>query len=209
VVARGAPFRVALTFDAEHPDRPADPGSEHRLFDELERLDTRATFFLQGRWVEAYPDRARRIAGAGHLVGSHGHYHARMPLLNQRGLDKDIADAEAVIVATTGIDPKPWFRCPFGAGGEDRRVLGRIEAAGYRQVGWDVEGEDWELGLTGSQLTDAVVSRVAARRAEGMDSAIVLLHTWPSPTAAAIDAIVGRLRGAGAELVALDELPGA
>jgi hypothetical protein len=33
------PFRVALTFDAEHPDRRAHPGNEERVLDELERLE--------------------------------------------------------------------------------------------------------------------------------------------------------------------------
>jgi peptidoglycan/xylan/chitin deacetylase (PgdA/CDA1 family) len=205
--ATATPFHVALTFDAEHPDRPAEPDAELRLLDALDRLALRASFFLQGRWVDAYPERARRIAEAGHLVGNHGHYHARMPLLNEVGLDKDIAAAEATIVATTGVDPKPWFRCPFGAGGDDPRVQARVELAGYRHVGWDVEGEDWERGLTAEALEDAVVERVAARRAEGAESSIVLLHTWPTPTAAAIEGIATRLSDDGATLVRLDGLP--
>ena len=93
-----APFRVALTFDAEHPDRPTDPAAEPRLLETLARLDVRATFFLQGRWVEAYPARARAVAQAGHLIGNHGFYHVRMPLLSAEGLRTDIAEAERVIV---------------------------------------------------------------------------------------------------------------
>jgi peptidoglycan-N-acetylglucosamine deacetylase len=206
--AGDAPFRVALTFDAEHPDRPADHAAEVRLLDALDRLGVRASFFLQGRWVEAYPERARRIASAGHLIGSHGYYHARMPLLNRVGLDKDIAGAEVAIIRETGVDPKPWFRCPFGAGGTDPRVLGRIEAAGYRHVGWDVEGEDWAPGLSGEDLEQVIVDGVAARRADGASSSIVLLHTWPTPTAIAMAGLVRRLSEGGAALVGLDELPG-
>jgi len=48
-------FRVALTFDAEHPDRPARPGNDERLLDALAAAGVRATFFVQGRWAEAYP----------------------------------------------------------------------------------------------------------------------------------------------------------
>ena len=57
------PFRVALTFDAEHPDRPSAPGVQERLLDSLRRLEVRATFFVQGRWAEAYPLTARRKPG--------------------------------------------------------------------------------------------------------------------------------------------------
>ena len=55
-------MRVALTFDAEHPDRPnCAPGVPEALVELLGDRGVRATFFLQGRWVEAYPETARRI----------------------------------------------------------------------------------------------------------------------------------------------------
>jgi peptidoglycan/xylan/chitin deacetylase (PgdA/CDA1 family) len=41
------------------------------------------------------------------------------------------------------------------------------------------------------------------------DGAIVLLHTWPDATAAALPGIVYRLRAAGAELVRVDQLDAA
>jgi peptidoglycan/xylan/chitin deacetylase (PgdA/CDA1 family) len=58
--------RVALTFDAEHPDRPAPPGNGEALLARLDRRGARATFFVQGRWAEANPQTVRAIASAGH-----------------------------------------------------------------------------------------------------------------------------------------------
>jgi peptidoglycan/xylan/chitin deacetylase (PgdA/CDA1 family) len=206
--ARGAaPFRVALTFDAEHPDRPTNPVAEPRLLETLARLGVRASFFLQGRWVEAYPDRAREVAAAGHLIGNHGFYHVRMPLLSAQGLRTDIAESERVILGETGIDPKPWFRCAFGAGGDDARVLAAVSAAGYRHVPWDVEAEDWEPQMSGGAITSALMGRLLARReAREGDGSIVLLHTWPAGAADAIEPLVEQLRDSGALLVRLDEL---
>jgi peptidoglycan/xylan/chitin deacetylase (PgdA/CDA1 family) len=202
-----APFRVALTFDAEHPDRPTDLNAEPRLLATLARLHVRATFFLQGRWVEAYPARAREVAAAGHLIGSHGFYHVRMPLLSAEGLRTDIAEAERVIVGATGVDPKPWFRCAFGAGADDARVIAVVAAAGYRHIPWDVEAEDWSPELSGDAITSELMPRLLARRAAGDgDGSIVLLHTWPAGTADAIEPLVARLRDEGASLVRLDEL---
>jgi len=202
-----APFRVALTIDAEHPDRPTDATAEPRLLASLERLGVRATFFLQGRWVEAYPDRARRVAAGGHLIGNHGHYHIRMPLLSPYGLATDIVDGERVIKATTGVDPRPWFRCAFGAGAADHRVQAAVREAGYRHVPWHVEAEDWEPAIDGEAVAKAVVGGVLARRAAGKgDGSIVLLHSWSGGTADGMEAIVTRLRDAGAALVRLDEL---
>jgi len=136
-VTSAGPFRVALTFDAEHPDRPSAPGVQERLLDGLAGFAVRATFFVQGRWAEAYPATARRIPAEGHLVGNHSHYHARMPQLNSPGLAWDIKTAEENIIAITGVDPRPWFRNPFGAGSDDPRVLKAIERVHQGEVWLD------------------------------------------------------------------------
>ena len=195
-------FRVALTFDAEHPDRPADDGNASRLLDALAAAGVRATFFVQGRWAEAYPAIARRIGREGHLVGSHSFYHARMPLLSAAGLATDLRDAEKAILEHAGVDPRPWFRCPFGAGGDDPELIARIEALGYREVGWDVSAEDWEP----TNSTDVVAAKVIAGVTAHGDGAVVLQHTWPNQTLGATPAIVAALRDRGATFVAVDEL---
>jgi peptidoglycan-N-acetylglucosamine deacetylase len=195
-------FRVALTFDAEHPDRPARPGNDERLLDALAGAGVRATFFVQGRWAEAYPSTARRIADDGHLVGSHTFYHARLPLLSDDGLATDVRDAEQAIVDSTGVDPRPWIRAPFGAGARDPRLLGRLADMGYRHVGWDVAGDDWLPGRTAEELVGIVASAAVARG----DGAVVLLHTWPDATSDGLAALTTQLRDAGADLVTVDEL---
>lgn len=200
-----APFRVALTFDAEHPDRPSTPGVQERLLEMLDRHDVRATFFVQGRWAEAYPKTAARIPAGGHLVGSHSHYHARMPLLNARGLRSDIGDAQRYVTDATGVDPRPWFRCPFGAGATDQRVQRFIREAGYRHVGWHVAGVDWPAERTGAEVEETVVRGAL----EHGDGCVVLFHTWPDRTEAALDGIVRRLRDHGATFVRVDELDAA
>ena len=115
-------FRVALTFDAEHPDRPTRDGVAESILAALERTDVRATFFIQGRWAEAYPETARLIPGGGHLVGNHSNFHARMPLFSEAGLASDVRESETTIRDVTTVDPRPWFRCPFGAGHEWSRI---------------------------------------------------------------------------------------
>jgi peptidoglycan/xylan/chitin deacetylase (PgdA/CDA1 family) len=197
------PLRVALTFDAEHPDRPwCPPGNAEHLLDVLLAEEVRATFFVQGRWAEAYPATARRIADDGHLVGFHSHYHARMPLLLGGGFASDLADGTEAVLANTGVDPHPWFRCPFGEGADDPRVHAELAAAGYRHVGYHIVLEDWEAWRTGVAIAADAIDGV---RAHG-DGAVVLLHTWPGGTGEAIQAIVDGLRGLGATFVTVDAL---
>ena len=76
-------------------------------------------------------------------------------------------------------------------------------AIGYREVGWNVSGDDWEPANSAADVTRAVVDGVL----EHGDGSVVLHHTWPDQMLAAIPDIVGRLKDAGATFVGLDELP--
>lgn len=195
--------RVALTFDAEHPDRPlCPPGNADRILDVLREADLRATFFIQGRWARSQPATARRIAEDGHLVGHHSNYHVRMPYLSDDGLRADVTEGELAIREVLGADPRPWFRCPFGEGHDDPRVLGVLEELGYREVHWDVELEDWEPWRT----AEDVARDATAGALEHGDGAIVLLHTWPEPTAGALPRIIESLGREGVNLITVEEL---
>ena len=197
------PFRVALTFDAEHPDRSwCPPDAAERIVDALSEEGVRATVFVQGRWARSQPALAKRIADGGHLIGHHSHYHARMPLLSETGLAADVADGADAIAMTTGVDPRPWFRLPFGAGHDDDRLIAAIADLGYHNVHWHVELEDWEAWRTGDAITADAIEGVLAHG----DGAVVLLHTWPGGTADAVRPIVAGLREAGASFVTVDEL---
>ena len=196
-------LRVAITFDAEHPDRSqCPPGTQDAILDALDDAGLRATFFLQGRWVTAYPATARRLVAQGHLIGSHSDYHCRMPLLTNDGVRADVAGAERAIMDVAGVDPRPWFRCPFGEGHDDPRVLSLLEDLGYRNVHWDVDGADWEDDREASEVERSIVDGTLGAGGD----VVVLLHTWPAPTLAAFPGIVRRLHEAGASMITVDEV---
>jgi peptidoglycan-N-acetylglucosamine deacetylase len=197
-------MQVALTFDAEHPDRPhCPPGNEERVLEVLAREGVRATLFLQGRWVQAHPGVARRVAQEGHLVGNHSHYHVRMRLLSADGFRTDVLNAERAIAETIGADPRPWFRLPFGSGHGDDRLARLLEELGYRNVGWDVDGFDWKENTSARDVEDSIVREALACQSQ----AIVLMHTWSETTVHALPRIVGRLRQQGASFCTVAELP--
>jgi peptidoglycan-N-acetylglucosamine deacetylase len=195
-------LRVALTFDAEHPDRVHRPGISEEILDALAGRDVVSTWFLQGRWVEANPTTARRVAADGHLVGNHSFYHARLPLLTSVGIKTDVQAAERVIREVVGVDPRPWFRCPFGAGAADRRVLTVLAGLGYRDIGQDVILEDWEPHRTGEAMAADAIRLVPGAG----DPAVVLFHSWPPGTLDALPPLIDGLRERGATFVRLDDL---
>ena len=194
--------RVALTIDTELRGRPADDGNPGRLLDILAAQGAPATFFVQGRWAGAHPETARRIRDDGHLIGNHSYYHVPMDLLTNAGIRDSVTRAEDVIREATGTDPRPWFRCPYGAGEDDQRVLGLLAELGYANVTWDFETHDWADGRDADGLVGTVVAGCGACG----DGARVLLHSWPDVTVRALPRIITRLRDAGAELVRLDDL---
>lgn len=187
-------MRVALTIDTEHPDRPC---SGRALDGTLAALaGVSATFFIEGRWARANPEEAMKVAAAGHVLGNHSQHHAPFDFLTDSGIAKDLAEAEETIQAVMGRSPRPWFRCPFGAGMDDARVLAAISAEGYTHVGWDVDPRDWHEDNDAVAVEQAVLAGVGER-----EDSIVLLHSWPDATAAALPRILEGLTAAGAELV--------
>jgi len=195
-------FRVALTFDTEHPDQPqCKPVFQDGILDTLANEDVRATFFVQGRWATAYPDILRRIAKE-HTIGNHSHFHADMRFLTNEGIINDITLARNAIKEICAKDPWPLFRLPFGYGIDDPRVIGLLAQGEWRNVHWNVDPQDWSPTNEAGGIEQRVVEQVLAKR----DKSIVLLHSWPEPTPAALPKIIRRLRENGASFVTMDTL---
>jgi peptidoglycan-N-acetylglucosamine deacetylase len=194
--------RVALTIDTEHPDHPCRSGNTAAVADTLRAAGARASFFLQGRWTSANPVLARSLAEHGHVIGNHSTSHARMPELTDEGVRASVTDAGEAITEATGVDPRPWFRCPYGAGQDDPHIRDLLDGMGYRVIDWDVDANDWEPGLEPAELRRRVRDGVR----EHGDGARVLMHAWPDVTADTLAALLGDLRADGAELVGIDEL---
>lgn len=138
-------------------------------------------------------------------MGNHSHYHARMSLLTEAGLADDLARSEAAIGEVLGLDPKPWFRLPFGDGFDDPVLLGRLAGHGYRHVHWDIDGLDWRPEATAAEVAAAIDG--ALRTGDATDP-VVLLHAWPRITPGVVAEVVGRAADLGVRFVRLDELAG-
>ncbi len=70
---------MAITFD----DGP-NPTVTPRVLKLLERHNAKATFFLIGRHVRAFPALAREIAERGHAIGNHTETHPSLTFLSPR-----------------------------------------------------------------------------------------------------------------------------
>ena len=187
--------KLALTFDAEHPDYPHGPPEQcGQILDALAAAGARATFFVQGRWARAQPALARRIADDGHLVGLHCHSHVPYLWFTDTGVGADLSTGRQAVLDACGVDPAPWFRFPYGRGADDPRLVGLVRDAGFENIHWNVDPRDWDPCMGADDVVEAVLAAAGG-------GGVVLLHIWPAATAAALPTLLARLPAHGVDLV--------
>jgi peptidoglycan/xylan/chitin deacetylase (PgdA/CDA1 family) len=195
--------RIALTFDAEHPDHPAASDGCIRVLDALAAAGARATFFVQGRWARARPEQARRIADDGHLVALHCHSHVPYSRLSAEGVVADVEQGRRAVREVTGVDPVPWFRFPYGNGFDRPDLVGLVRSLGFTNVHWSIDSKDW---CPCAEPDGLVAAFAAALDEAGAEEGVALYHTWPPATADAIGPVVDVARSRGIDLVTLDRI---
>lgn len=81
------------------------------LFDEA---GVRATFFIVGWVAKRQPDMVRRIAAAGHEIGSHSYWHEVLQRHDRASLAADLSASKALLEDLAGA-PVTGFRAPGGS----------------------------------------------------------------------------------------------
>jgi peptidoglycan/xylan/chitin deacetylase (PgdA/CDA1 family) len=194
---------VALTFDAGNND-----GGVASILATLRATGTPATFFLNGRWVQAYPTDARQIAADGYSIGNHSADLVQFPTLGDSEARQQILGGAQIIKSVTGRDPRPWFRSPFGD--LDARTIKVVNSLGYGSIFWTV-GTQGYLGTSGGQSVSSVVARVLGGLQPGE---IVILEVQANATdhstldADALPTIIREVQLRGYRFVSLDQFLG-
>lgn len=159
----GPPDRrvVALTYD----DGPNPPYTD-QILAVLRAEHVRATFFVVGRAVAAYPGVVKQEAADGDAIGNHTWSHGHLVLYDAGGLRRTLQRTDAAIYAATKEHTR-IMRPPFG--GRDWLVLDEARELGYTPVMWSVPlANDWE-----DPPARVIASRVLRYAGDG---AIIALH---------------------------------
>ena len=159
--ADGDGATVHLTFD----DGP-HPGGTPAVLEALAARGATATFFLVGEQVERFPELARQIVAAGHLVALHGYRHRSQLRLAPRALADDLRRGSDAIASATG-SLAPLYRPPYGIFSAAGLALTRRR--GDAPWLWSRWGRDWRAAATAQS-----VAALAAGRLESGD--VILLH---------------------------------
>ena len=182
--------KLAITFDCAW-------GTEHTdaILRELERAGVRATFFMVQFWAEKYPEYVKKIADAGHEIGTHSATHSYMSKLSAAAIAAELESSSAAIEKVTGKEVE-LFRAPYGD--YDDLLIETAAAQGYTTVQWDVDSLDWK---------DLSASEIALRVTGGArQGSIILCHNNGLHTAEALPAVFSALQSTGYTFVPVGEL---
>ncbi len=184
--------QVALTFDAAWGNEQTDT-----ILKILDAYDVKATFFLTGGWVDAYPEDVRKLAENGHELGNHSQNHKNMSELTKKEIQMEIQQVHETVKSLTGIDMKV-FRPPYGD--YDNELIETAEQCGYLPIQWDVDSEDWK-----NYGVDSIIQKVTQHQHLGNGS-IILMHNGADYTPQALEAVIAKLQEQGYELVKVSDL---
>jgi peptidoglycan/xylan/chitin deacetylase (PgdA/CDA1 family) len=126
---------VALTFD----DGPS-PEWTPKILAVLKENNVKATFFMLGKHVKAYPQVARMVVEEGSEVGNHTFSHMIIFNSSPERLKKEIEDTEKAIKDATGVAPV-LVRPPKGwVTDKDKKLINQL---GYETILWNINSKDW------------------------------------------------------------------
>ncbi len=191
---------ILFTFD----DGP-DPRTTPQLLDQMDRFGIRGIFFVttnrfqdETPWCRRNAALVGEIARRGHIVGNHSVNHRQLPLLSDRGVNREIELAGEMIEEAMGARPH-LYRAPGGA--RSARVDGMIARAGYTHMLWNLGAGDFMVH-TPRAVVDTFFRVLERReREDGHRGGIVLLHDIYPHTVEAFPAMVTALWDRNCEML--------
>jgi chitin deacetylase len=183
---------IALTFD----DGP-ELHSTDQILKILKQNKAKATFFVIGRNLKAYPQLGQRIVAEGHAIANHTWSH-RYHKFSPAAAAREIEDTTAAIYKVTGIKTD-LFRPPGGF--LNNGPAGYAKSKKYAVVMWSADSNDWKRPAAAT-LANNVLS-------EARNGGIALMHDGGgdrSHTIKALPYIIARLKKQGYQFVTVPEL---
>jgi peptidoglycan/xylan/chitin deacetylase (PgdA/CDA1 family) len=143
---------MALTFDL-CPVREGS-GYDQPLIEFLKDAHIPATFFMSGRWMAKHEAEVRGLLAVPFFeVGTHGHAHAHLPLLDEDAQRREIQGAVTWLQTRYGHQA-PLFRPPYGEYNEATVKI--VQALGLRFILWNIASGDPDPHLSRDRIVQTV-----------------------------------------------------
>lgn len=177
---------IALTFD----DGPGEYTEE--LINCLVENNAKATFFMLGQNVEAYPEIAKKLSDAGMELGNHSYSHPDLVTIGAEAAAQQISNTDAALKAATGFEATV-MRPPGGSFNDSVKA-----AINHPLIIWSIDTRDW--ATKSEDQTYQVVMDNA------QDGSVVLMHDIHEWSVKAAIRMIPDLIAKGFKLVTVSEL---
>lgn len=177
---------IALTFD----DGPGEYTEE--LINCLVENNAKATFFMLGQNVEAYPEIAKKVSDAGMELGNHSYSHPDLVTIGAEAAAQQVSNTDAALKSATGFEATV-MRPPGGSFNDSVKA-----AIDHPLIIWSIDTRDW--ATKSEDQTYQVVMDNA------QDGSVVLMHDIHEWSVKAAIRMIPDLIAKGFKLVTVSEL---
>lgn len=177
---------IALTFD----DGPGEYTEE--LLNCLVENNAKATFFMLGQNVEAYPEIAKKVSDAGMELGNHSYSHPDLVTIGADAAAQQVSNTDAALKSATGFEATV-MRPPGGSFNDSVKA-----AIDHPLIIWSIDTRDW--ATKSEDQTYQVVMDNA------QDGSVVLMHDIHEWSVKAAIRMIPDLIAKGFKLVTVSEL---
>ena len=177
---------IALTFD----DGPGEYTEE--LINCLVENNAKATFFMLGQNVEAYPEIAKELSDAGMELGNHSYSHPDLVTIGADAAAQQVSNTDAALKSATGFEATV-MRPPGGSFNDSVKA-----AIDHPLIIWSIDTRDW--ATKSEDQTYQVVMDNA------QDGSVVLMHDIHEWSVKAAIRMIPDLIAKGFKLVTVSEL---
>ena len=166
-----------------------------KILETLQNNNVKITFFLVGEWVDKYPEAVKKIAEAGHEIGTHSNTH---PHVNKLSAEKNLEEIKLSVNKIEKITNKKveLYRTPYGEYNDI--VIRTAKNNGYYPIQWNLDTLDYK-GLTGDEMWKRIKNKIS-------NGSIILSHNGTQNTADSLDGLIKNIKSQGFELVTISEL---
>lgn len=180
--------KIALTFD---------DGPNHHCTNEILNIlnenDAKATFFVLGKNCSDNFELLKRMVEENHEIGNHTYSHINLNSTNERKINKEIENTNALIAQATGGYKPSFIRPPYGSC--NKKIKNLIN---YPLILWSIDTLDWKT-KNASKTIEKVLNLAD-------DGSIILMHDIYNETVEAARVLVPKLIEKGFELVTISNL---
>ncbi|KAF9166123.1 hypothetical protein DFQ26_008626 [Actinomortierella ambigua] len=205
------PGVVAYTFD----DGPAEYNDQ--LLAILARKNVKVSFFVLGQRLKEFPQQAKKIYDAGHVLASHTYSHNSLdetlklnPSNGRQLIEKEMKDTSDLLFAQVGVRPN-YMRPPKGECGNSicRQTMAELN---YVVTHWNVDTNDWRYANKPNpamgameEITDKIINKSDPTK----DSFILLQHELlPWSVNTLTERLIDEVSKKGYRFVTIDECLG-